>query len=120
MANKPRRVSDFPQAAVEALWRGNVIEAIKVVRQARKIGLKEAKDLVDASIASQPFLKKKWSRCLQHAAKACPLVDRISGTGSRCCISRDAGAVNQRSATPARFRLPLPSRPRRIIRCSES
>jgi hypothetical protein len=67
MANKPRRASDFPKAAVEALWRGNVIEAIKVVRQERKIGLKEAKNLVDAYIASQPSLKKKMEQVLATA-----------------------------------------------------
>jgi hypothetical protein len=40
MGNKPRRSSELPKAAVEALWQGNVIEAIKVVRQERTIGLK--------------------------------------------------------------------------------
>ena len=67
MANKPRRVSDLPKAAVEALWHGNVIEAIKVVRQERNTGLKEAKDLVDAYLASQPALKKKMDQVLATA-----------------------------------------------------
>ena len=48
MANKLRRSTNFPKAAIEALWQGNVIEAIKVVRQERNIGLKEAKEVVDA------------------------------------------------------------------------
>ncbi len=38
----------FPRAALEALERGNKIEAIKIVRAELHIGLKEAKDLVDA------------------------------------------------------------------------
>jgi ribosomal protein L7/L12 len=59
MTNKPRRASDLPKVAVEALWQGNVIAAIKVVRQERNIGLKEAKDVVDVYIASHPALKKK-------------------------------------------------------------
>jgi hypothetical protein len=67
MTNKPRRASDFPKGAVEALWRGNVIEAIKVVRQERNIGLKEAKDAVDAYIASEPALKKKMDEVLATA-----------------------------------------------------
>lgn len=67
MASKPRRASDLPKAAVEALWHGNVIEAIKVVRQERNIGLKEAKDLVDAYLASQPALKKKMDQVLATA-----------------------------------------------------
>lgn len=39
----------LPQAAVDALRRGNKIEAIKIVRAELRIGLKEAKDLVEAS-----------------------------------------------------------------------
>jgi hypothetical protein len=38
----------LPRAALEALERGNKIEAIKIVRAEMRIGLKEAKDLVDA------------------------------------------------------------------------
>jgi len=67
MANRLRRPSDLPKGAVEALWQGNVIEAIKVVRQNRNIGLKEAKDVVDAYIASQPALKKKIDQVLATA-----------------------------------------------------
>jgi ribosomal protein L7/L12 len=67
MASKPRRASDLPKAAVEALWHGNVIEAIKVVRQERNTGVKEAKDLVDAYLASQPALKKKMDQVLATA-----------------------------------------------------
>jgi ribosomal protein L7/L12 len=67
MANKARRASDLPKAAVEALWHGNVIEAITVVRQERNVGLKEAKDVVDGYIASQPTLKKKLDQVLATA-----------------------------------------------------
>lgn len=38
----------WPPAATEALRRGNKIEAIRLVRQHTGIGLKEAKDAVDA------------------------------------------------------------------------
>ena len=51
--------STLSNAAVELLWRGDVIGAIKVVRQERNLGLKEAKDLVDAYIRSQPSLRQK-------------------------------------------------------------
>lgn len=67
MKNKPWRASDLPKAAVEALWHGNVIEAIKVVREERNIGLKEAKSLVNAYIASQPAIKKKIDQVLATA-----------------------------------------------------
>ena len=67
MANKPRRSSELPKAAVEALWQGNVIEAIKVVRQEWNIGLKEAKEAVETYIASEPALKKKMDQVLATA-----------------------------------------------------
>ena len=67
MANKPRRSSELPKAAIQALWQGNVIEAIKVVRQERSIGLKEAKEAVETYIATEPALKKKMDQVLATA-----------------------------------------------------
>lgn len=67
MAAKPRRDGDIPKAAVDALWQGNVIEAIKLVRQDRNVGLTEAKDLVDTYLASQPALKKKLDQVIATA-----------------------------------------------------
>ena len=67
MSNKSRRSFDLPKAAVDALWQGNVIQAIKVVRQDRNIGLKESRNVVDAYIASQPALKKKMDKVLATA-----------------------------------------------------
>jgi len=59
MTNESAKSSTFSNAAVELLWRGDVIGTIKVVRQERNLGLKEAKDLVDAYIRSQPSLRQK-------------------------------------------------------------
>jgi ribosomal protein L7/L12 len=67
MSNKPRRSSEIPKAAVEALRRGALIEAIKVVRQERNIAFKEAKAEVEAYIFSQPALKKKMDKVLVTA-----------------------------------------------------
>lgn len=67
MSNKSWHSSDLPKAAVETLRRGNLIEAIKIVRQDRNIGLKEAKALVEDYIASQPALKKKMDKILVEA-----------------------------------------------------
>ncbi len=67
MANKLRRSTNFPKAAIEALWQGNVIEAIKVVRQERNIGVKEAKEAVEIYIVSEPALKKKMDQVLATA-----------------------------------------------------
>ncbi|MFO0706353.1 MAG: ribosomal protein L7/L12 [Nitrospira sp.] len=57
----------LPQAAVDLLWRGDVIGAIKLVRVERNIGLKEAKDQVDAYIRSQPPLREKMERAQAEA-----------------------------------------------------
>ena len=46
------------------MWQGNVIEAIKVVRLEQKIGLKEAKELVEAYIGARPALHKKTDKML--------------------------------------------------------
>ncbi|HEX5646350.1 MAG TPA: hypothetical protein VFX56_05220 [Nitrospira sp.] len=69
MSNKSRRSPDLPKAAVDALWQGNVIEAIQVVRQERNIGLKESRNVVDAYIASQPALNKKMDKVLATAQR---------------------------------------------------
>lgn len=62
MTDKPPQTSTLSNAAVEMLWRGDVIAAIKVVRAERNLGLKEAKDLVDAYIRSQPSLRQKMEQ----------------------------------------------------------
>jgi ribosomal protein L7/L12 len=54
--------STLSNAAVEMLWRGDVIAAIKVVCAERNLGLKEAKDLVDAYIRSQPSLRQNMEQ----------------------------------------------------------
>ena len=47
----------LPAAAIAALQQGNKIEAIKIVREDRNIGLKEAKDAVEAYVLGHPGLK---------------------------------------------------------------
>lgn len=59
MVNESKQSDALPQGAIAALRGGNVIEAIKLVRLEHDIGLKEAKDQVDAYLRSQPALKKK-------------------------------------------------------------
>ena len=51
--------TDLPQTAIDAIWKGNTIEAIKIVRLEQNIGLKEAKDQVDTYVRSQPALQHK-------------------------------------------------------------
>ncbi len=47
-------------AAISALQTGNKIEAIKIVRVERNIGLKEAKDAVEEYVQTQPVLKSAF------------------------------------------------------------
>ena len=47
------------QAAVAALWKGRVTEAIQMVRLEQNIGLAEATDLIDTFLRSQPALKSQ-------------------------------------------------------------
>jgi ribosomal protein L7/L12 len=49
LQGRPTPASALPAAARAALQRGQVIEAIKLTREATGLGLKEAKDLVDAA-----------------------------------------------------------------------
>ena len=59
VVNQSATFEALPPAAVSALWRGQMIEAIKVLRLERNLGLKEAKGQVDAYLCQQPVLKKK-------------------------------------------------------------
>lgn len=49
----------LPSEAVSALERGEMIEAIKIVRQATGLGLKESKDAVDTHLAANPALRER-------------------------------------------------------------
>ena len=56
-----RSLFDQPisDAAVAALWRGQVIDAITLVRKEQHVDLKEAKASVDAYLRSQPALQRR-------------------------------------------------------------
>ena len=49
----------LPPEAIDALQRGKKIEAIKLVREAFKLDLKDAKDRVDAYVENDPALRQK-------------------------------------------------------------
>lgn len=61
----------LPDEVVAALQRGNKIEAIKRLREAWSIGLKEAKDHVDRHIAADPLLRQKLSATSVSGARGC-------------------------------------------------
>ncbi len=52
----------MPAMVVEALRRGNKIEAIKILRLERKLQLKDAKDLVDDYIVRDPVLNAQFQK----------------------------------------------------------
>jgi hypothetical protein len=47
------------EAAVAALWKGQVLDAIKLVRKEQHVDLREAKASVDAYLCSQPALQRR-------------------------------------------------------------
>jgi ribosomal protein L7/L12 len=51
--------TDLPAEAIDALWRGNKIEAIKILRRARNLDLKGAKDKVEEYLKNNPALRQK-------------------------------------------------------------
>jgi ribosomal protein L7/L12 len=59
MIDDPR---DIPAEAVAALARGSKIEAIKVVRESRAIGLKEAKEVVEGYVDRHPAVKSRMAQ----------------------------------------------------------
>ncbi len=46
-----------PPEAISALTNGNMIEAIKIIREKTGLGLKESKDLAEQYIQNHPALK---------------------------------------------------------------
>lgn len=61
----------LPAEALVALQRGDKIEAIKVVRERQGLGLKEAKDLVEAYIATQPHLQADLAQAQTQSRRGC-------------------------------------------------
>ena len=56
-------------AVIAALQRGNKIEAIKLLRQERGIGLKEAKDAVEQYVKADPVLQSRMAAAQADAMR---------------------------------------------------
>ena len=54
-----RKLLIFLRDEVTALWQGNKIEAVKILRQAHHLDLKDAKDKVDRYVSNEPALRQK-------------------------------------------------------------
>lgn len=65
---------NLPLAAIAALQEGNKILAIKLVREATGLGLKESNDLVSAYIAGRPELRERFGAIAARGRRGCLLV----------------------------------------------
>lgn len=74
--------SPVPEAAVEALQRGSMIEAIKIVRTESGLGLKESKDAVDAYLRRNPELQHSLAESSSDAGRRLGLwIALLAGAG---------------------------------------
>jgi len=60
---------DLPSEAIAALERGSKIDAIKCVRVARGVGLKEAKEIVEQFLEGSPSVKSRMLSANADSAK---------------------------------------------------
>jgi ribosomal protein L7/L12 len=60
---------ELPGEALAALERGSKIEAIKSLRMERSIGLKEAKDAVEAFLREHPDVQQKMAGANRQSAQ---------------------------------------------------
>jgi hypothetical protein len=63
--------SNLPPDAIVALQRGDKIEAIKLTRERLGLGLKEAKDLVEAYVAADPQLQETFTAAQGQSRRGC-------------------------------------------------
>ena len=63
----------LPPAAIAALSNGKKIDAIKIVRQEWGMGLKDAKDTVEAYIETQPALAATMREANSNSQRGCVL-----------------------------------------------
>ena len=72
MKNKPFNTV-LSAEVISALHRGNKIEAIKLLREEQGIGLKEAKDAVDAYVRTQPDLEATFAAAQSRTSRSAVL-----------------------------------------------
>lgn len=82
----PEQPPHLPPAAIDAIRRGNKIEAIKIVREVRLLGLKEAKDQVDAYVNAHPELSSKSRGTAEAGAPWLPWLVALVVAVLLCCF----------------------------------
>lgn len=71
MADNPNQPASLPPAAIDALGRGQTIEAIKIVRREQGLDLRDAKQAVDRYLEDQPHLKRKRDEVQAESRRGC-------------------------------------------------
>jgi len=69
----PREEVGLPPPVLDALRKGKKIEAIKLLRLERNLGLKEAKDLVDDHVRRDPLLQRSLEQAQAETKRGCLL-----------------------------------------------
>jgi hypothetical protein len=69
----PREDAGLPPPVIEALRSGKKIEAIKLLRLERNLGLKEAKDRVDDYVRRDPLLQRSLEQAQAETKRGCLL-----------------------------------------------
>jgi hypothetical protein len=59
----------MPASAIDALLRGRIEIAIRVVREAEQVGFRDAKRIVERYICSDPLLFEVWSHRRNRARR---------------------------------------------------
>ena len=60
---------ELPNEAIVALARGSKIDAIKSVRVARGVGLKDAKEIVEQFLATSPQVQSRMAAANKESAR---------------------------------------------------
>jgi len=71
MSFEDDEVAALPEDVIAALVQGNKIEAIKRLRAARGIGLKDAKDQVEAYVPTDPLVRARLAEARQQSRRGC-------------------------------------------------
>jgi ribosomal protein L7/L12 len=71
MTETPQEDVGLPSAAIEALRKGNKVEAIKILRRERNLGLKEAKDCVEDYVRRDPLLQRSLQQAQAESNRGC-------------------------------------------------
>ena len=72
----------LPAEVINALSSGRKIEAIKILREEWNIGLKEAKEIVDKHIDSDPLLKDQVQRQSNNSCLPVIIISIVIAAGA--------------------------------------